>query len=46
MRALLILSLLVNFLFAMAAYQHETRYNALLAWACQMGNGGYECGEE
>lgn len=22
------------------------RYDSLLLWACEHGNGGYECGEE
>lgn len=46
MKIALTLSLLANLLLATGLYQYATDYDSLLAWACEHGNGGHECGED
>jgi hypothetical protein len=45
MRVVLVLSLLVNVLMAISLYYYAADYESLRVWACDHGNGGYECGE-
>jgi hypothetical protein len=42
----LALSLLSNAALVIVLHHSVSRYNSLLVWACEAGNGGYECGEE
>lgn len=46
MRILLALSLLANALLGVGLYRYTEDYNRLLAWSCDNGNGGHECGED
>jgi hypothetical protein len=45
-KVILLVSLTLNMLMAMAVYEYRADYGTLLAWACEAGNGGHECGEE
>lgn len=45
-KVILSVSLVLNMLMAAAIYEYRADYETLLAWACDAGNGGYECGEE
>jgi hypothetical protein len=45
MKHFLIISLLANALLSIGLYQYVSSYDLLLTWACENGNGGYECGE-
>ena len=46
MRIMLAASLFFNTVLAVQLYAYVTDYNSLLAWACDHGNGGSECGED
>jgi hypothetical protein len=45
-KVILLVSLTLNMLMAAAVYEYRADYKTLLAWACDAGNGGYECGED
>lgn len=45
-RLALALSLLANLVLAGWLASTLDSYASLSAWACEHGNGGYECGEE
>lgn len=45
-KVILIISLALNLTMASALYHYIQDYDSLLVWACDHGNGGYECGED
>jgi hypothetical protein len=45
-KLILIVSLAANIALSAMAWQYHANYESLLVWACAMGNGGHECGEE
>ena len=46
MKAVLIISVLINIALGAALYGYVAQYNTLHEWACESaGLGGYECGE-
>ena len=46
LKLILILSLLFNATLVFGLYRTAGDYDRLLLWACEQGNGGFECGEE
>ena len=46
LRLFLAVSIFANALLGVALYQSSADYGRLLNWACDHGNGGYECGED
>jgi hypothetical protein len=45
-RVLLIVSLAANTLLGVGLYRYASDYESLRVWACDMGNGGHDCGED